>query len=71
MERGICCSVHFIPLHLQPFFIKELNYKCGDFPVSEDVFRRIFSLPLYPKMSSEEIREVARSLRELIEKYKK
>ena len=42
-----------IPLHLQKCFAK-LNYKLGDFPVSEDCSRRIFSLPMHPYLSKED-----------------
>ena len=41
------------PLHLQPAF-KELGYKEGDFPISEDYSQRIFSLPMHPYLESED-----------------
>ncbi len=46
-----------IPLHLQTAF-KELGYKKGDFPVSEDTSERIFSLPMHPYMKDEDIKKV-------------
>ena len=42
-----------IPLHLQKCF-NQLNYKPGDFPISEDVSKRIFSLPMHPYLSEED-----------------
>jgi len=71
MDKGISCSVHFIPLHLQPLFKDNFNYKEGDLPVIEDVYKRIISLPLYPKMKSEDVVKVATSVREIVERHRK
>lgn len=67
MEMGIATSVHFIPLHLQPFFKKNFGYKKGDLPVTEDVFERIISLPLYPGMRKKDVVEVATAVQTLVE----
>lgn len=50
-ERGIGCSVHFIPLNLHPFYQRAYGYSAGDCPVAEAEFQRCFSLPIYPGMS--------------------
>ena len=42
-----------IPLHLQKVF-KTLDYTEGDFPVSEDIAKRIFSIPMHPYISKDE-----------------
>jgi dTDP-4-amino-4,6-dideoxygalactose transaminase len=49
------------PLHLQTAF-SSLGYTQGDFPVSEDVCQRIFSLPMHPYLSAEEQDEIARAI---------
>lgn len=54
-ERGVGASVHFIPLHMQPFYQKAYGYKRGDFPRAEAEFERCVSLPIYPSMTDEEI----------------
>lgn len=54
-ERGIGCSVHFIPLHLHPFYRDTFGFKKGDLPNTEWVYEREVSLPLYPKMSEEDL----------------
>jgi len=57
-ERGVGASVHFIPLHLQPFYQRRFGYQAGDFPRAEGEYRRCLSLPIYPSMSGEEVEQV-------------
>ena len=57
-DMGVFCSVHFIPLHLHSFYQKEYGFKYGDFPVCESVYEREVSLPLYPKMTEDDIKYV-------------
>jgi len=57
-RQGISCSVHFIPLHLQPFYQEAFGYGPGDFPVAEREYRSCFSLPIFPGMSDAEITHV-------------
>ncbi|HEY1261902.1 MAG TPA: DegT/DnrJ/EryC1/StrS family aminotransferase [Terriglobales bacterium] len=64
-ERGVNASVHFIPLHLHPFYQRQFNYKAGDFPRAEREFQRCFSLPIYPSMTDEEIAYVIATVLEL------
>jgi dTDP-4-amino-4,6-dideoxygalactose transaminase len=54
-QRGVGASVHFIPLHLQPYYQKQFGYKSGDFPQAEYEYSRCLSLPIYPGMSEEEV----------------
>ncbi len=62
-NNEVMCGVHYpTPIHLQPC-MKELGYKKGDFPVSEDGAREVLSLPLYPEMKAEEVDVVARIIR--------
>jgi len=58
-EANIGISVHFIPLHLHPLYRELLGHQEGDFPVAEEVFRRTISLPIYPRMTSEDVEYVA------------
>ena len=53
-EFNVPAMVYYkIPLHLQKCF-NHLNYQIGDFPVSEECFKRIFSLPMHPYLSKED-----------------
>lgn len=47
---GIGANLHYIPVHTQPYY-RGLGFREGDFPVSEDYYRRAISIPLYPGMT--------------------
>jgi dTDP-4-amino-4,6-dideoxygalactose transaminase len=64
-QRGIGTSVHFIPLHLHPYYQKTFGYRMGDFPVAEAQFERCISLPIYPRMSEENVQHVAEAVTEI------
>lgn len=64
-QKGIGCSVHFIPLNLHPFYQK-LGFKKGDFPSSEWVYEREVSLPLYPKMKIEDVKFIIKTVKDII-----
>jgi dTDP-4-amino-4,6-dideoxygalactose transaminase len=68
---NIGTSVHFIPVHLQPFYQKNFGTKQGDYPVAESIFDKIISLPLYPSMKQEDVEYVADAVREISEKHAK
>ena len=60
-ERGIGTSVHFIPLHLHPFYRDRYGYKPEDLPVATREYERYLSLPFFPTMSPEQIDYVIES----------
>jgi dTDP-4-amino-4,6-dideoxygalactose transaminase len=65
-EAGIGTGIHYpIPLHLQKAY-GNLNYKKGDFPVTERVAAEIVSLPMFPQMTNQQLDEVAAKVRELL-----
>jgi perosamine synthetase len=65
-EAGIGTSVHFIPLHLHPFYARTYGYKPGDFPNAEDAYSRAISLPIYPDLSEDEISRVIRAVERIV-----
>jgi dTDP-4-amino-4,6-dideoxygalactose transaminase len=56
--RSIGTSVHFIPLHLHPFYRDRFGFRPEDFPVSVAEYQREVSLPIYSSMTDEEVRRV-------------
>jgi dTDP-4-amino-4,6-dideoxygalactose transaminase len=70
-EENIGTSVHFIPLHMHPYYRDKYGYKSGDFPVAESVFERNISLPLYPKMSMQDANDVVDAVRRVVERFRK
>lgn len=65
-ERQIGASVHFIPLHLQPYYRDKYGYRRGDFPEAERAFDRAVSLPIYPRMTDQDQQDVIDAVREII-----
>lgn len=65
-QKQIGCSVHFIPLHLHPYYRETGQYSRADFPVASQAFDQMVSLPLYSKMSEEDVHRTIQAVRELI-----
>lgn len=61
-HRGVGCSVHFIPLHLHPFYQRAYGYRPGDFPNAETQFQSCLSLPIYPGMTDDAVEHVIESV---------
>lgn len=64
---GVGTSVHFIPVHLHPYYASHLSHRRGDFPNAESAYERAVSLPLYPAMTDDDaayvVDAVGRALR--------
>jgi len=70
-RANIGTSVHFIPLHLHPFYRETCQLVPGDFPVALDIYQRVISLPIYPGMSDDDVEDVIAAIGRIIETYKK
>ncbi len=62
-EAGVGTSVHFIPLHLHPYWAALTGLSPQDLPVSFDVFNRVVSLPIYPAMTDGQVERVVDAVR--------
>jgi dTDP-4-amino-4,6-dideoxygalactose transaminase len=67
-QAGIGTSVHFIPLHLHPYYRNRYGYSSGDFPHAEDAFARCISLPIYPDMSDADVNRVVTAVEQFAQK---
>lgn len=65
-ENNIFVQVHYIPLHLMPYYRKKFGFKKGDFPVAENYYSREVSLPMYPTLTKEELEYIIK----VIKKFK-
>lgn len=70
-KKGIGTSVHFIPLHIHPYYRDLYGYKPEDFPVSYGVYRRIVSLPIYPKMTDGDVERVIEAVLDITSKNRR
>jgi perosamine synthetase len=64
-ERGIGTSVHFIPLHLHPYYRQRYGHAPERLPVALDLFRRSISLPIYSRMTSADVQRVIAAVSDL------
>ncbi len=69
--RGIGTSVHFIPLHLHPYYREAFGYAPEQLPVGLDLYRRSVSLPIYSRMSDAEVARVAAAVREVVATFRR
>ena len=62
-NAGIGCSVHYIPLHLQPYWRDRYALRAESFPHSQKAYERMLSLPIYTRMSDADVPRVASAVR--------
>ncbi|MEK6441756.1 DegT/DnrJ/EryC1/StrS family aminotransferase [Pseudonocardia sp. T1-2H] len=68
---GIGTSVHFIPLHQQPYYRDRYGHGSGDLPVASAEFERLISLPIYPRMSAADVEDVAAAVRQVVAAHRR
>ena len=71
IAENIGLNVHYIPLHLHPFYQDRFGYKQGDYPNAERYYERAITLPLFPKMNNEDVRDVIDAVEKVILYYRR
>lgn len=69
--RQIGTSVHFIPIHLHPYYRDKYGWKPEDFPVAYQEFQRTISLPLYPGLTDDDVADVIAAVIEICEEHRR
>ncbi len=64
--RKIGVQVHYIPVHLQPYYRKKMGYKSGDFPKAESYYKGAISIPLFPAMTNDNRRYVIKNILKIV-----
>lgn len=70
-EERIGVNVHYIPIHLQPYYQRTFGCKRGDYPKAERYYERAITLPIFPKMSDDDVNYVINTIIKLIDRYTK
>ena len=70
-QRGIGVSVHYIPLHIMPYYQQQQHHRPQDFPQSYRRFQQTFSLPIYPQLTRRQMRCIADTIRDIGESHRK
>jgi dTDP-4-amino-4,6-dideoxygalactose transaminase len=69
--RNIGTSVHFIPVHLHPYYREKYGYSTADFPVAVANYERLLSLPLHPRLSDVDVDDVIEAVRDVVDKFRR
>jgi perosamine synthetase len=69
--ENIGVNVHYIPVHLHPYYRDRFGYKGGEFPMAEDAYCRLISLPMFHSMSDQDVADVIAAVGKVIRHYAK
>jgi dTDP-4-amino-4,6-dideoxygalactose transaminase len=65
-EQGVGCSVHYIPLHLHPYWRDTYKLTPDMFPVSQRIYERMVSLPIYTRMTDLDVKRVVAAIKKAL-----
>lgn len=63
---GINLQVHYIPIHLQPYYQKKFKFRHGDYPVAENFYDQEVSLPIYYGLKNQQIKFVISKIKKIL-----
>ncbi len=69
--RNIGTSVHFIPIHVHPYYAKKYEFKPDDFPIAYSNYLRLISLPMHPGLTENDIDDVIEAVVDVAEMFKR
>jgi perosamine synthetase len=68
--ENIGVNVHYIPVHRQPYYAERFGYRDGEYPVAEDAYERLISLPMFHGMSDQDVEDVIRAVDKVISHFR-
>ena len=69
--ENIGVNVHYVPVHLHPYYRDQFGYRGGDYPVAEDSYERLISLPMFHAMTEQDVDDVIHAVRKVLTWYAK
>jgi UDP-4-amino-4,6-dideoxy-N-acetyl-beta-L-altrosamine transaminase len=69
--ENIGVNVHYIPVHLHPYYRERFGYEGGEYPVAEKAYDSMITLPLFHSMSDHDVEDVVRAVRRVADYYAK
>ncbi|TBV82716.1 MAG: UDP-4-amino-4,6-dideoxy-N-acetyl-beta-L-altrosamine transaminase [Desulfobulbaceae bacterium] len=69
-EKGIGVNVHYIPVHLHPFYREKYHTGAGLFPIAEAAYEQIISIPMFPGMTDADVEKVIKTMQTVIHHYR-
>jgi perosamine synthetase len=70
-RRGVSASVHWLPLHMHPYYRETYGYQPADLPVAARLYPELVSLPLYPDLTESEATSVCEVVRQIVESHRR
>ena len=67
--ENIGVNVHYIPVHLHPYYKDRFGFRGGEFPVAEGAYARLLSLPMFPAMSGQDVNDVIAAVAKVVSVY--
>ena len=68
--ENIGVNVHYIPVHCHPYYRERFGYRGGEYPVAEDAYERLISLPMFQGMSDQDVEDVIRAVEKVISHFR-
>jgi len=67
--ENIGVNVHYIPVHRHPYYVEKFGYRGGEYPVAEDAYERLVSLPMFHAMTDQDVSDVIRAVGKVVGHY--
>lgn len=67
--EGIGVNVHYMPVHLHPYYQQRFGYRHGEYPVAEEAYTRLLSLPMAHGMNTQDVEDVVRAIHKVVRAY--
>jgi dTDP-4-amino-4,6-dideoxygalactose transaminase len=67
--ENIGVNVHYIPVHQHPYYRERFNTN-EEYPIAEDAYERLISLPMFHSMTAQDVEDVIHALRKVVAHYK-
>jgi len=64
--ENIGVNVHYIPVHRHPYYRDRFGYRGGEYPIAEDAYERLISLPMFHGMSDEDVQDVIAAVKKVM-----
>ena len=65
-KQGLGVQVHYIPIHLQPYYKENFGYKEGDYPKAENYYKSVITIPLYASLNKQQIRYIINEIMKIV-----
>jgi perosamine synthetase len=69
--ENIGVNVHYIPVHLHPYYRDRFGYRGGEFPIAEDAYSRLISLPMFHSMTDQDVFDVIAAVKKVVGSYER